>query len=156
MSRASMVRCVAMLLAVVGVVGCGGSDDRTALLREMAAQHQVWRQSTPARYVLAINFDCFCSPSGARSVVDSGRVIESAPPGWDPVTVDWLFAQVQSMLARGFASASVEYDPVLGYPTSFQIDPDRNSIDEEFGFHVTCFASGDAPCPSETSDAGPP
>jgi len=151
----SVLRWVAMWGLAAVAAGCGAQDEQRLMLREMATQDQAWMRTAPARYEIAIRYDCFCSDAGVRSVVDHGNAIDTAPAGAAPVTVEGLFAQAQSMLAHGYASASIDYDPALGYPTQFYIDPDIKLIDEEFGFHVTCFATGDAHCPAEPATLDP-
>ena len=152
----SALRVGLLLAGVVGMVGCGGGgqdeqpeqpEQQPVLLTEMATQGQLWQQAAPTRYEIAVQYDCFCADARVRSVVDRGNVVDVSPAGAPPVTVDMLLADTRAMLAHGYASANVDYDPTLGYPSRVAIDPDRGLIDDEWGFHVTCFATGDAHCP---------
>ncbi len=51
-------------------------------------------------------------------------------------TIDDLFEAIQSAIDNRAASLEVEYDPVLGYPTSISIDQIALAVDDEVSYVV--------------------
>jgi hypothetical protein len=132
--------------------GCAlftGPDEPTRLEEARA----LWDQVGPRDYTFEFTPDCFCALGGQRIrvTVDDGAVTTARMISTDaPVeaylfatipTVPELFDLIQQALDRNAYRIEASYDGTYGYPVRVAIDYERNTIDEEYGFTITGFAS---------------
>ena len=88
----------------------------------------------------------------ARVTVQNGRTLSITPGDGDPTplenngqifaaydTIEDLFAVIQRAIDTRADSISVDYDPVLGYPSRITIDYIRLAVDDELGIEVSQF-----------------
>ncbi|MBY5164115.1 DUF6174 domain-containing protein [Salsipaludibacter albus] len=96
-------------------------------------------------YTMVVDPQCFCGFYGEVEVeVVDGEVVEVRPSepevsaddyqGID-LTVEGIFADIDDTIATGMAA--VAYDPDLGYPTSADLDPMPDAVDDEITYLVT-------------------
>ena len=93
---------------------------------------------------MTLSRSCFCLVEhiGPFSVtVQNGEILSATREGetvdTDRVlTVDGLFDVLADAYRQDAHRIEVDYDPIRGYPTSFFIDYDEHTADEELGFTV--------------------
>ena len=117
---------------------------------ELEKNRELWQSRQPARYVYAIERQCFC-PEEARGpvrvtvqggtvvsqlYVGDGRAVEGAATDWFP-GVNGLFDVLRAAFDGGAHDVRATYDPEFGVPVDFWIDYSETTIDEELGFTVT-------------------
>jgi hypothetical protein len=123
--------------------GPGAYDDRDLQLAE-----QQWYGSSHGDYRWTLEWMCFCGFAGPYTIDVEGdepvRVnaygdrVKRA--GWPPLlTVGDVFQYLHGVLAKGPDKLSVDYDPLMGYPTSISIDYRTNAIDDEIAISATQF-----------------
>jgi hypothetical protein len=112
-----------------------------------------WAQQGSAHYTLIVRPLCFCWDSrDIRVTVSGGAVVSrvfvddgsAVPAGSFPQLgrVEDLFATLDDAIAHHAAHLSASYD-AHGVPVTVGIDYDANMDDEEFGWNVTEFHSGE-------------
>lgn len=113
----------------------------------------LWERVGPGDYTFELTQNCFCALGGERIrvTVDNGTVVTARVINTDsPVeaylfatipTVPELFDLIESAFGRNAHRIEASYDGTYGYPVDVAIDYDRNTIDEEYGFTITGFAS---------------
>jgi len=113
----------------------------------------LWDRVGPRDYTFEFTPNCYCALGGQqiRVTVDDGAVIRARMISTDsPVeaylfatipTVPELFDIIESAFGRKAHRIEASYDGTYGYPVSVAIDYDPNTIDEEYGFTITGFAS---------------
>ena len=107
-----------------------------------------WERRRVANYVYTGAWNCFCPreyTADAEVTVRGGTVVgvASADPAVpnipDParfVSVEALFAVLQSAIDENAARIDVTYNDQFGYPEQFFIDYNENMADEERGFVI--------------------
>jgi len=145
------VRSVATTVGMAAVVvGC--ADDGVGLdaMRDLARSRARWEAFGPRSYVYAMEWLCFCPAEyrgPVRITVQDGvaveRVyVETGVPvpeelGSGFPAVDGLFERLVSAMQDGAYQLDVTYDPDLGMPLEFWIDPRQNVADDELGMTVS-------------------
>ena len=118
-----------------------------AVQQELNTQRQQWQTLNLRDYIYHFERICFCSPE----YVDPGLVhvvggeidsVEHAMTGdvLDPslfLTVDDLFDEVQAAIDSNADEISVQYDGILGNPTTIDIDFSEYIADEEMSFRAS-------------------
>ncbi|MBF2009087.1 MAG: hypothetical protein IGS49_27495 [Chlorogloeopsis fritschii C42_A2020_084] len=111
---------------------------------QLIINRRLWNQQNIHSYRYTLSRSCFCVEEARSPVVIEVRngittSITSADTGM-PVnreyfqkydTVLKLFLLIRDAIARGASNLSVQYDPILGYPTQINIDYDSLIADEE-------------------------
>jgi hypothetical protein len=134
-------------LSMAALVACadGPVSPQVVALDEAEA---LWNRTKPAS--ASYSFDqqvmCFC-PYGAstfRVTVTAGaitRVHDSQAAADLPAnqfsrfrTVDQLFDEVRSALAKSGVLTTVEYHPTMGFPSKVSLDPVKNAVDDEVAY----------------------
>lgn len=129
----------ALALAACGIFGPG--EGTAEFLADARAR---WADRDISDYEYRFTFQCGeCLTSFTRTY--SIRVVDDAvadvrdeetgdppPDGYTPRTVEDLFEVVADAIDRQAFSLSVQYHPVLGYPTRIAVDYDRQVADDEF------------------------
>lgn len=136
------------LLALPLALAATGCAD--PLAPEWDALHRAeerWAGAGPARYQYVYTPVCFCPFTPRTVVVEDGVVtgVEPADPAaWsaqdaplEGFTVEELLARTREGLARPPHDARLAFHPTLGYPEDVWFDPERDAVDEEWGFTVT-------------------
>ncbi len=135
---------IAIAATALTASACG--DDGTGL-DDLEDQRERWEAQGISDYTYDIRRNCFCGHvNPVRVTVRDGQRIRAydlereleligEEATWYP-TVDGLFDILEDAYARDAFSVRVEYDPQMGYPTSFFIDYSENMADEELGFDV--------------------
>jgi hypothetical protein len=101
------------------------------------AAYERWRAKGVPNYTMRLTRSCFC-PSYTKLAVTvrDRKVVGSAstPRGFDPVSVDDLFAIILGGKADKF---SVTYNDEYGYPESLALDQIVNAIDDEVTYRIS-------------------
>jgi hypothetical protein len=114
---------------------------------ELTAEHRRW----DGQHITSYHFTwqhapCWCGTDDLRvkrvAVVDgavaSAVYVDTSQPvdlANDRVrTIDGIFDWLEAWRAKGALELDVKYDPALGYPTSFFIDPSQATDDEDTYF----------------------
>ncbi len=123
----------------------GEADRRTAqaILTELEKQRALWAENGDNTYTMVVEIGCFC-PEEYRgpfevTVVDGN--IESVtmndqdvdPADRSFLTVEGLFSTIEDYAHSD--EITVTYEPA-GYPSTIDIDPDFNIVDEELFIEV--------------------
>lgn len=121
-----------------------GKTDHSALAQTLAENRTKWNELGAANYQFNFARSCFCLRDYTREAVVqvANGAIVAATYADDGVavaadlndrydTIDEIFALLAAAVAAGAVQIDVEFDPVLGYPTSLYIDHDRRIADEE-------------------------
>ncbi|MGB2712590.1 MAG: DUF6174 domain-containing protein [Vicinamibacterales bacterium] len=116
----------------------------------LAEAQKTWEASKPRSYEFTIEVRCFCV--GISKTPPSFRVVDGSPSPLgelDPEgqhfyktrnTIEKLFAAIdRSLPPYGETESTVQYDGALGFPQVADLDPQRESIDDELYFRVTGF-----------------
>jgi len=137
--RPLLAMAVPLLLAACSLLPGASLSPREQLLAEVARNQAIWVVKGPANYRMTIERQCFCPQAQYVITVADGVVTKVTRDG-DPVgpaevqglpkTVPELFAVAAALPPE--ASATIEYDPDLGYPTRISVDPIANAIDDEY------------------------
>ena len=135
-----------VLIAVFGFATTASADHLQLIQQELNDQRQLWQSLSIDDYNYRFQNLCFCgrdfAQPGLVHVLDGAIVsVEHIDTGdsLDPnifLTVDGLFDELQGGIDNHIAEIVVEYDSVLGYPTSLYIDIDSRLADEEIT-HLT-------------------
>lgn len=118
--------------------------------KALAAARQKWREANLHSYRFRCQFfGCFfCSPlEGLVTVIRGERAAVQHPDTGEPIsprvrfdlefpTIEKVFDWIESAIARPADRLLAEYDPNLGYPTTFYLDYDVHLFDEEFGLRI--------------------
>ncbi len=124
----------------------GGHAPVAAALADARAR---WAQSKPARgYTWSYNDVCFCYPRKLEVDVDgtgtvtATRALEgpTGPMTKAGLTVETAFAELQQAVDADVDRMTVRFDPRLGHPTSYLVDPTRRGADEEHGLTLIAFS----------------
>ena len=134
---------LALLLLPLALSGCsllsaGGAPD------SLDDARRLWADADLDNYTMTLSRSCFCLVEhiGPFSVtVQNGEILSATREGetvdTDRVlTVDGLFDVLADAYRQDAHRIEVDYDPIRGYPTSFFIDYDEHTADEELGFTV--------------------
>lgn len=131
-----------LLLPLLLVAGCSSFGREPGALAEARAR---WAASGTADYTMTQERMCFC-PTEYRGpfvvTVRDGAVVAvtldgASLPTDRALSVEALFDLVAAAYDRRADDVQVSYHPTLGYPTSIQIDYERQAADEELGLTVT-------------------
>jgi hypothetical protein len=133
-------RWVALAAVTAAFPGCGGNPEPAAAA--------AWQE--PARYTYELESSCgeraligrfritveHGKVTAAEGLDESGRwFVESARSEPAP-TLGQLLDQVDRARQQGAAVAEVTTDPADGHPTTINIDPEANAIDDESCFSI--------------------
>ena len=112
-------------------------------LDELEAARERWDVGRPESYAITYRIDCFCPPDQRITVVvDATDIVafeSDAELSLPQLTVDDMFDVIQEALEGPVASVFTEYEPTLGYPTTYFIDESEMIADEEQGVTVEIF-----------------
>jgi hypothetical protein len=146
-----LVRAVGTASGIAAVVvGCAGDGVDLAPILDLAHNQARWEAVGPDSYVYAMEWLCFCPVEyrgPVRITVEEGVAVERAyVESGDPVpedlaagfpAVDGLFERLASAMQDGAYLVDVTYDPDLGMPLEFWIDPREEVADDELGMTVS-------------------
>ena len=116
------------------------------------AAEQRWKRAALSSYEYTFSFRAFyvfvdCEGDSFRAKVVNGIVVPTSDCRAlrdSYATVPQLFSFVRKELAQKPDHIEATFDPELGYPASFGVDPRENASDDEFYFEVSGFVWGDA------------
>ncbi|MEH2390089.1 MAG: DUF6174 domain-containing protein [Nostoc sp.] len=111
--------------------------------------YRLWRRQRIPNYRYEFTRSCNCLPKATELVIIEVRngvttSITSKETG-QPVdaqlfqkynTIPKLFNIIRNALIRKAANLTVQYDPIIGYPTQINIDYDRRIADDEIFFTI--------------------
>lgn len=142
-----MEKLIGILVLAAGALSLGSCEllapknEWEARRDEMVRNAALWEAAALDAYRYELSRACFCALAGDFVVtVEEGVVVSARRAQADTVphselqyleTVDDLFATVQRAIEHEAYRFRVEYHPELGYPTLIDLDPERNTIDEE-------------------------
>jgi hypothetical protein len=112
--------------------------------------YQLWKQHKISNYRYEFTRSCNCLPKATAPViieVRNGKTIsiidkETRQPA-DPAlfqqynTIPKLFNIIKNALVRRAANLTVEYNPILHYPTQISIDYNSQITDDEIFFTIS-------------------
>jgi Family of unknown function (DUF6174) len=120
------------------------------VLEKFKINYQLWRQQKISNYRYEFTRSCNCFPKATEPVIIEVRngVTTSITYkyGNDPVdtalfqkykTIPQLFNIIKNALIRRAANLTVEYNPIVGYPTKINIDYDSRRTDDEIFFTIS-------------------
>lgn len=135
------------LLAACSYLPGASLSPRDAALRALADHQAQWLAKGITNYAFTVARQCFCPSNDPVDVSVVAGVATKVTRGGQPVapldvqgipkTVPELFALVSAQPAS--AGMTVEWDATFGFPSSIQVDPIANALDDEFGIVVTNF-----------------
>lgn len=145
--RSMLLPAMAILLAACSFLPGASPSARDQALRDLAQHQAQWQVAGISTYSFMISRQCFC-PSGdpvtvtvtdgaVSAVRRAGQPVPEIELQGLPTTIPELFAVVAAQGAA--AEMTVEWDTTFGFPSTIQVDPIANAIDDEFGFVVTEF-----------------
>ncbi|MEH2002644.1 MAG: DUF6174 domain-containing protein [Nostoc sp.] len=111
--------------------------------------YKLWRQQRIPNYRYEFTRSCFCFPKATEVVIIEVRngvttSITSKQTG-KPLdgqlfqkynTIPKLFNIIGNALTRKAANLTVQYDPIIGYPTQINIDYNSKIADDEIFFTI--------------------
>jgi len=137
---------ISNVVAATDQVG-NNNDDQQALLtanKALFASHNI------SEYHFGLRKDCFCVFRDAITVqVKDGMVTKMQSRYGEELTendtyysfsIEDIFDLIQQGIDQQFESLSAEYDPVYGYPTKVNLDPEFMVADDEFDLIIDYFA----------------
>lgn len=154
MRRFPFLIVLALLTGLAALAGCSSTESEAIRMlkqneKKWAEQSQFFKQS----YTYTIRIGCFCPndiTSPVSILVDSGKTEsivyeDDRTPATNEVfttidTIEDLFAIIRNAINDKVDELTVEYDPILGYPVTISIDPNKSAVDEERGYTVLDFA----------------
>ena len=135
----------AFLVALSGVLPVRAES--VALARTLDVAEQAWNRASPKSYEFMFRPVAILSFVGCAGKNLHVRVIDGIAKV--PVTcrsemihystIPQLFKYIRDAIASHPDRIDVAFDPALGYPTSFFIDPKLNMHDDEFQFTISHF-----------------
>jgi Family of unknown function (DUF6174) len=118
---------------------------KTELIRESNKQERVWSEQNITNYSYTLRVNCYCviERNGPHLIkVTNNKIVSVNGQPYNPEltgilpTVNELFDIIQTKLTQKPFQQSLEYHPVLGYPTSVYFDMDERIADEEVGYII--------------------
>ncbi|MEH2291871.1 DUF6174 domain-containing protein [Nostoc sp.] len=117
--------------------------------KQFKINYRLWRQQKISNYSYEFTRSCNCFPKATEVVIIQVRnglttSITSKETG-KPVdsqlfqkynTIPKLFNIIRNALIRKAANLTVQYDPIIGYPTQINIDYDSRIADDEIFFTI--------------------
>ncbi len=149
-----MNRLVIAVTIVSLLTGCARWDTKT---RHSTARVRLenawarWEANAPDSYRMSFRWECFC---GLTMPVELDVIGEEVVAGREIATgqpliatelrqfrsVDGLFERLTDTLDRGPVAFEASYHSALGYPRWANVDEQRNTADDEWGFHIDEFS----------------
>lgn len=142
---------------LLALAACGGQGHSTQTLPPAQAQtsptptatpsagsRDRWRSAGSDDYSFTLQLQCYCPTFGDHrvTVVDDRVARVEAVGGRESralerfeVTIDDLFDLIEQK--DGASSVRADYDSQYGYPTRVEVDPEPNSIDDEYTYLVS-------------------
>lgn len=151
--RSRVVFCASWLALICLLPGCD-DDPLGPQVNALAENRELWSEQGATDYAYVFRASCFCVPAAVQAVrvdvvdggvsavtsVESGEEVDPSLLGFaHDLTVEGLFAFIESSLAEEPARAEITYDPELGLPTEAFFDFDTAVADEEHGFSAREF-----------------
>ncbi|MBS0376735.1 MAG: hypothetical protein JSR73_19330 [Proteobacteria bacterium] len=142
-----MRRWAAIILVPVLLSVLPARADDAALAETLAAAKKAWGRAPPNRYEfmfrpVAILAFVGCAGKNIRVRVIDEVATTPAACRSEMVrfaTIPRLFEYIRGAVASRPDMISVIFDPVLGYPTHFFVDPSLKTHDDEFEFTLSEF-----------------
>lgn len=142
------------LSVLLATISCASPTEVERVLERAERAEALWLAGRPVHYVAVEQRSCEClqNVAGPVRLVVSRRQGASFPSATESVvtvtyestgetvptelrdgfpTAQGLFELIRSAARDGADVLEAEFDPVLGYPRSVRIDPDRGVADEE-------------------------
>jgi hypothetical protein len=104
-----------------------------------------WEDSGIVNYTMQFQIICYCIYREPFQVVVKNNQVDSFTGNEDycdrscVMTIDELFAEIQSLIDRNPDYYDIEYDPVYGFPSKSFFDLAKNIADEEIGYQIDQF-----------------
>ncbi|MCF2151998.1 DUF6174 domain-containing protein [Desmonostoc muscorum LEGE 12446] len=118
-------------------------------LEQFKINYRLWRQQRISNYRYEFTRNCNCLPKATEPVIIEVRnrfpvsiTYKSTTQPADAElfqqynTIPKLFNIIKDAIARHAANLTVQYDPILGYPTQINIDYDSEIADDEIFFTI--------------------
>ncbi|BAZ50499.1 hypothetical protein NIES4103_31150 [Nostoc sp. NIES-4103] len=119
-------------------------------LEQFKINYQLWRRQRISNYRYEFTRSCNCLPKATEPVIIEVRnrvktsitYKETGQPADAELfqqynTIPKLFNIIKDALTRKAANLTVQYDPILGYPTQINIDYDSQIADDEIFLTIT-------------------
>jgi hypothetical protein len=129
-------------------------------LETMQSQQAIWKSKNISDYDYCLYIGCsMCSPGGdfilhvkadtlfyaeydTSSVFYDSATMDSVPKWMYSFlpTIEGLFQKVEIAIDRKAYTVDVSYDSIVGYPNDIYIDLQKQVIDDETHYFVSCFS----------------
>jgi hypothetical protein len=114
---------------------------------DLSAFKAKWKRMEPAAYQYHVKRPCECWPEDVevRATRDSVLSIHVLDAVQFPIlerqdfSIDNLFAEVEQVMARKYATRSLSFDEDFGFPDTVHIDFDKQVADEEYSLVISDF-----------------
>jgi hypothetical protein len=147
-------RPLAIMVVAVSLSSVGTARAQNTTAADIAAAEAAWRAAAMPEYVMTIVIRCFCPGAGqpqsihvkngqAEFVSMADERTRKLYATYD--TVEKLFSELHRYAAGGPARMLVSFQRPLGYPSSADVDPAQNVVDDELRFQVLDLRAGSEP-----------
>ncbi|MDB5103804.1 MAG: putative lipoprotein [Fibrobacteres bacterium] len=134
----------AFLPAALALSGC--VTDASGRV-DLSGPRAKWKANEPAEYAYTIRRFCECIPGTVMVTANRDSVVSAYAPGFvfeelgdkQRYSIDSLFSEVETALARSYDTRSVGFDDMYGFPDSVSIDFEKQVADEEFSLFIQDF-----------------
>ena len=114
---------------------------------ELDEGRERWNENAPSHYRYVQDEWAFADSVGpVRIEVQDGEIVsalivetDQPAPESRALTIEDLFDMVQDEIDQEPDDITVEYDAELGFPSSVDVDPISNAMDDEHGFGADWF-----------------
>jgi uncharacterized protein DUF6174 len=137
-----------LLGAIFVAASLPGRPQPEKVAQALATAEANWSKRKPAAYEFTIDVRCYCSlaptPPSFRVKAGVATTISELSAGHRKEyesfdTIEKLFAILNRSLSRRPEKMSVEFEPDLGYPVWADIDPRKDTYDDELKFTILNF-----------------
>ena len=131
------------MLLIAALFACSISN----VQNELDDGRELWNATAPSHYRYVQDEWAFADSVGpVRIEVLDGEIVsavivetEKPAPESRALTIEDLFDMVQDEIDHEPDDLEVEYDDELGFPSSVDVDPIENAMDDEHGFSAEEF-----------------
>ena len=131
------------MFVVAALFACSISN----VQNELDDGRELWNENAPTHYRYVQDEWAFADSVGpVRIEVQDGEIVsalivetDQPAPESRALTIEDLFDMVQDEIDQEPDDITVEYDAELGFPSSVDVDPIENAMDDEHGFSAEQF-----------------
>lgn len=127
------------------VTTCEDAGQTCSPIEQFAFNKNKWENAGIVNYTMQFNIICYCIYREPFQVVVKNNRVDSFTGNEEycdsscVMTIDDLFAEIESLIDRDPDYYDIEYDPVYGFPSKSFFDLAKNIADEEIGYQISNF-----------------